>query len=248
MGMARLLAKGWMAFCLFAGAHALYSALTRGEQLPDAASLIGICTLLFAAMGLLFVGGYAVGSDHGHPPMRERMKPQHLFPGFNEIVFVFFVVMSFGVQVFFAPHYPQNDAVGALKAAIGFAVPGQRVLKSALQSCGLDDGRVFASAFTWFMAFIYIGSAMSHLKLTAGLIRLERDKRPEALGPNLLALLLGVASVVAFQFLYVGSAYRYVACSVYSGIAGAVLIGLAPLMLAYLIMAALANLRAAGTE
>ena len=60
MGMARLLAKGWMAFCLFAGAHALYSAMTRGEPLPDAASLIGICTFLFAAMGLLFVGGYAV--------------------------------------------------------------------------------------------------------------------------------------------------------------------------------------------
>ncbi len=248
MGMARLLAKGWVAFCLFAGAHALYSALTRGEALPDAASLIGICTFLFVAMGLLFVGGYAVGSDHGHPPLRERMKPQHLFPGFNEIVFVFFVLMSFAVQVFFAPHYLQNDAVNALKAATGFALPGQRAVQSALQGCGLDGGRVFASAFTWFLSFIYIGSAISHLKLTAGLIRLERDKRPEALGPDMLALLLGIASVVGFQFLYVGSAYRYVACNVYTGIAGAVLTGLAPLMLAYLVMAALANLRAAGTE
>jgi len=248
MGMARLLAKGWVAFCLFAGAHALYSALTRGQPLPDASLMVGICTFLFAAMGLLFVGGYAVGSDHGHPPLGERMKPRHLFPGFNEIVFVFFVVMSFAVQVFFAPHYLQTDAVDALKAAIGFAVPGQRALQDALQGCGLDGGRVFASAFTWFLAFIYVGSAITHLKLTAGLIRLERDKRPEALGPNLLALLLGVVSVIAFQFLYVGSAYRYLACNVYTGIAGTVLIGLAPLMLAYLVMAALANLRAAGTE
>ena len=56
-------------------------------------------------MGLLFAGGYAAGSDHGHPPFLERMKPQHLFPGFNEIVFVFFVTMSFAVQVFYAPQY-----------------------------------------------------------------------------------------------------------------------------------------------
>ena len=54
--------------------------------------------------------------------------------------------------------------------------------------------------------------------------------------------------MVAFQFLYVGSAYRFVSCGAYTETAGAVLIGLAPLMLAYLIMAALANLRATGTE
>jgi hypothetical protein len=248
MGMARLLAKGWVTFCLFAGAHALHAALARGVALADAASLIGICALLFAAMGLLFAGGYAAGSDHGHPPFLQRMKPHHLFPGFNEIVFVFFVAMSFAVQVFFAPQFMQGDAVNALKAAVAFAVPGQHALQDTLQTCGLDGGRIFASAFTWFLAFIYVGSAMSHLKLTAGLIRLERDRRPEALGPTLLALLLGVASVVGFQFLYVGSAYRFVPCGAYTETAGAVLIGLAPLMLAYLIMAALANLRATGPE
>jgi hypothetical protein len=244
MGMARLLAKGWVIFCLFAGAHALWSALGRGVPLPDAAALVGICTLLFAAMGILFAGGYAAGSDHGHPLFR----PHHLLPGFNEIVFVFFAAMSFGVQVFYAPQHLSGDVVDALKAAMGFVVPGQRVLQAALQTCKLDDGRMFASAFAWFLAFIFVGSAISHLKLTAGLIRLERDRRPEALGPTLLALLLGVGSVVGFQFLYVGSAYRAVPCAVYTTTGGAVLIGLAPLMLAYLITAALANLRATSPE
>jgi hypothetical protein len=246
--MARLLAKGWVAFCLFAGAHALNATIARGEAPEDAASLIGICTLLFAAMGLLFAGGYAAGSDHGHPPFLQRLIPRHLFPGFNEIVFVFFAAMSFAVQVFYAPLHLQDDTVEALKKAMAFAVPGQHVLQGALQACGLDGGRILASAFAWFLAFIFVGSAMSHLKLTAGLIRLERDRRPEALGPTLLALLLGIASVVAFQFLYVGSAYKLVGCPVYTDTAGAVLIGLAPLSLAYLIMAALANLRAISPE
>ena len=67
MGMARLLAKGWVVFCLFAGAHALMFALGRGVPPLDAAKTIAVCTLLFAAMGLLFVGGYAAATDHGHP-------------------------------------------------------------------------------------------------------------------------------------------------------------------------------------
>src|SRR5215475_4376970 len=122
MGMARLLAKGWVAFCLFAGAHALQATLARGVPWPDAASMIGICTLLFTAMGLLFAGGYAAGSDHGNP--LQRLLPSHLFPGFNEIVFVFFAVMSFAVQVVYAPLHLSDDTVDALKAAIAFAVPG----------------------------------------------------------------------------------------------------------------------------
>ena len=38
MGIARLLAKGWIVFCLFAGAHALRIALVSG--LPLASSLL----------------------------------------------------------------------------------------------------------------------------------------------------------------------------------------------------------------
>ena len=46
---------------------------------------------------------------------------------------------------------------------------------------------LFAAAFTWLLAIIYLGSAVSRLKLTAGLMRLERAKRPEILGPTVRA-------------------------------------------------------------
>ena len=248
MGMARLLAKGWAVFCVFAGAHALVFALERGTELPEAVRTIAVCTLLFAAMGLLFVGGYAAATDHGHPAIAGGLKPRHFVPGFNEFTFVFFAALSFANQIWFAPQFMQNGAVDALKAAIYFAVPGQRALDMALAQNALDGGRVFAAAFAWLLGAIFLASATSRLRLAAGLIRLERSKRPEALGPSTLALLLGALSVVGIQFLFVGTAFKFLPGSIYTEIAGEVLIGLGPLMLAYLIFAALANLLATGPE
>jgi hypothetical protein len=46
----------------------------------------------------------------------------------------------------------------------------------------------------------------------------------------------------------VGSAYPWLPCNAFTDISGAVLIGLAPLMLAYLIVAALASLLASSPE
>ena len=43
MGAARLLAKGWIAFCLFAGAHALHRALAAYVPIDQAAASIGVC-------------------------------------------------------------------------------------------------------------------------------------------------------------------------------------------------------------
>jgi hypothetical protein len=247
MGMARLLAKGWVAVCLFAGAHALRFALAH-TPLDQALAGIGVSTLLFIAMGLLFIGGYAVATDHSSASLIERFKPHHLLPAFNELVFAAFVALSFADQVAFAPQYMQNPAVDAIKAAIGFAVPGQRTLESALIPCGLDGGRIFASAFAWLLAAIYLASAVSRIRLAAGLVRLERVKRPEALGAGPLAFLLGLLAVIGIQFLYVGSAFQFLPCSAYTEISGALIVGLAPLMLAYLIVAALTNLLASGPE
>ena len=64
MGIARLFAKGWIIFCLFAGAHALRLALLQGRPLDSSLPGIGICALLFMAMGLLFVGGFGVSAGH----------------------------------------------------------------------------------------------------------------------------------------------------------------------------------------
>ena len=64
MGIARLLAKGWIIFCLFAGAHALRLALLQGMPLDSSLLGIGICALLFTAMGLLFIGGFGVSAAH----------------------------------------------------------------------------------------------------------------------------------------------------------------------------------------
>ena len=239
--MARLLAKGWVVFCLFAGAHALNFALSGDASL---ARRIVVCAALFVAMGLLFVGGYAAATDHGH---LRRLKPAQFVPSFDGLVFVAFLVLSFADQVVFAPELMQNPIANALKSAIFFAVPGQRALEASL-SCGLDGGRVFAASFTWLLAIVYLASAASRVRLAAGLIRIERAKRPEALGPTVLAFLLGIAAVIAIQLLYVGSAFAFLPCSAYTEITGALLIGLAPLMLAYLIVAALANLLATSPE
>jgi hypothetical protein len=246
--MARLLAKGWAAFCVFAGAHALMFALGRGVLPLDAAKTISLCTLPFAAMGLLFVGGYAAATDHGHPSIAGRMQARHFVPGFNDMVFVLFAALSFANQVWFAPQFMQNGAVDALKSAIYFAVPGQRALDAALEPHGIDGGRLFASAFAWLLAIIFLASAVSRLRLAAGIIRLERAQRPEALGGATLALLLGLLSVTGIQFLFVGTAFTFLPGSVYTEIPGTVLIGLGPLALAYLIFAALANLFATGPE
>ena len=252
MGIARLLAKAWVVFCVFAGAHALRIALASGMPLPSSAFAISICVILFAAMGLLFAGGFGVaggpiGTDKTGP-LLARLKPAHLVPGFNEIVFVIFVVLSFVNQAIFAPQTVGAGASNALESAIYFAVPGQRALAYSLTLCSMDGGRLFAASFTWLLAVIYLGSAASRLKLAAGIMRLERTARPEILGPTLRAFLLGVAAVVGIQFLFVGSAYPWFQCSAYTDITGALLIGLFPLMLAYLIVAALASLMAASPE
>jgi hypothetical protein len=117
-------------------------------------------------------------------------------------------------------------------------------MADTLASCSLDGGRIFASAFTWFLAFVFLGSALSHLKLSAGIIRLERVARPTALGPAMRAFALGFASIVGVQTLFVGTAYGFLPCSAFAGLPGALIIGLAPLMLSYLIFAALASLLA----
>ncbi|HKY17554.1 MAG TPA: hypothetical protein VJL82_01380 [Rhizomicrobium sp.] len=249
MGIARLLAKGWIIFCLFAGAHALNFALLQGRPLWEALPGIGICALLFVAMGLLFVGGFGVSAGHfSGRAWSQTFRLHHLIPGFNEGVFALFVLLSFLFQAFLAPANIERDAATALERAIYFVVPGQRALVSALQACTMDGGRVFAAAFTWLLAIIYFASAASRLKLQAGLIRLEAGDRPQILGPTLRAFLFGIVGVVSLQFLFVGSAYPWLPCSAFTDVTGAVLIGLAPLMLAYLILAALASLMASAPE
>jgi hypothetical protein len=247
MGIARLLAKGWIVFCLFAGAHALRFSLLQGLPLESSLPAIGICALLFIAMGLLFVGGFGASAGHGTPWL-QRFQPHHLIPGFNEAVFLLFVVLSFLNQAFVAPANIDRAAAAALQNAIYFVVPGQRALVASLDACTMDGGRVFAAAFAWLLAIIYLASTASRLKLQAGLIRLEAGGGPQALGPTLRAFLFGIVAVVGIQFLFVGSAYPWLNCSAFADITGALLIGLAPLMLAYLIVAALASLLASAPE
>lgn len=248
MGIARLLAKGWIVFCLFAAAHALRLELLAGLPLAGALTTLSICAGLFIAMGVLFVGGFGASAVHSHAPLLARLKPHHLIPGFNEAVFVVFVILSFLNQALVAPVVINRGGAGALENAIYFLVPGQRALVSALEACTMDGGRVYAAAFTWLLAIIYLASAASRLKLAAGLIRLEQGDRPQLLGPTLRAFLFGVVAVVGIQFLCVGSAYPWLNCSAFADITGALLIGLAPLMLAYLIVAALASLLASSPE
>ena len=127
-------------------------------------------------------------------------------------------------------------------------MPGQRALVDALGSCGLDGGRIFASAITWLLAVVFLCSSLSRLKHEARILRLERAIRRDALGPAALALLAGIVAVVGLQLLFVGSAFAFLPCSAYADLSGALLIGLAPLLLAYVILAALATALASGKE
>jgi hypothetical protein len=248
MGIARLLAKSWIIFCLFAGAHAVHIAILSGLPLESALPDIAICVALFGAMGLLFAGGFGVSAGLPKTPFWARMGFRHFVPGFNEVVFLAFVCLSFVNQIWFAPRHLGGNAVLPLEQAIYFVVPGQRALVSILDICSLDGGRIFASAFSWTLAVIYLASACSRLKLQAGIIRLERNTRPEGLAPAVRAFCLGLVAVVGVQLLFVGSAYPWFNCSAFADIAGALLIGLAPLMLAYLVVAALATLLASSPE
>jgi hypothetical protein len=244
MGMARLLAKSWIVFCLFAGAHSLRLALVELSP-AEALQSAGVCAALFLAMGLLFIGGYAAATAHGVDAA--EWKAERFIPAFGDVVFFAFVGLSFANQVAFAPDYMEGPAIDAVKAAMHALVPGERAFEETLD-CGLDGGRVFASCFAWLLAFIYLASSASRLRLTAGLIRLERARKPEPLGAQAAAFMLGAIAIVGLQLLFVGSIFIYVPCGAYAELGGAVLIGLGPLMLAYAIVAALANLLAMSPE
>jgi hypothetical protein len=248
MGVARLLARGWAAFCLYAAALALHRSLGGGAPVPEVLRQIGVCAALFGAVGLLFVAGYGLSAGLAGPVSLSRLKPTHFMPGFNELVFVAFALTMLYVQIGFAPTHPQGVAFDALKGAIRFGVFGQRGLEDALTLCGADGGRVLTSAVSWTLTFIFLGSALSRIRLAAGIVRLERKARPEALGPQALALLLGFAAVAGFQFLYIGTAFKLLPCFAYSSIGGDVLIGMGPLALAYLCEAALTNLLALNPD
>jgi hypothetical protein len=248
MGVARLLAKGWVLVCLFAGAHAVTLVLVSGADPLDALPSLIACVVLFLAMGLLFVDGYGASAGQSGVPLIRRFKPLLFVPGFNDIVFLVFVCLSFVNQIVFAPANLSGTVIDGFESAVYFAVPGQRALVDALGSCGLDGGRVFASAITWLLAVVFLCSSLSRLKHEARILRLERALRPDALGPRAVAIMLGIAAVIGLQLLFVGSASAFLPCSAYADLSGALLIGLAPLLLAYVILAALATALAIGRE
>jgi hypothetical protein len=246
MGAARLLAKGWIVFCIYVGGLALGRCVTSGVPFGTAAGPIVVCVLLFGAMGVLFIAGYGLSAGHVRPLLPGRLSVAGMLPGFNELVFIAFTLIVFGVQTFYAPARHTGAAVDAVEGAIRFAVVGQTSLEDVLVSCNFEGGRLLVAALSWLLALIYLGSVLSRIRLAAGIVRLERKQRPEALGAQPLALILGVAAVIGIQLLYMGSAYGLLSCGALGGLWGDAIIGLGPLMLSYLVAAALTNLLALG--
>jgi hypothetical protein len=244
MGAARLLAKLWVAFCLFAGAHAVLHQISQHVPPVQAFGIVAVCVFLFGAMGLLFIGGY--GASSGVTRFIHLASTQFA-PGFNELVFIAFAIAIFLVQAVYAPAHASSPLLNALDGALRL-LPGQNALEHSLAACSLDEGRNFASAFSWLLSFVFLGSALSRIRLAAGLVRLERKSRHEALGDMPLAFATGLVAVVGIQLLFIGTLYSLLPCTAYASLAGAVLIGLGPLMLAYLIVAALTNTLALNPE
>jgi len=245
------LAKFWLLTCLFAGAHSLRYAVQAGGDPQEAGTQVLVAVSLFAAMGLLFVGGYGVSKDAFHTRVaaffKVRRAPRTM-PLFNDLVFVVFVIASFAVQVWYAPSHVTGRLTDAVEGALYFAIPGHAVVVDRLGDCAIDGGRVFASSFAWLLAIVFAGSAISRIKQTSAAMRIDRALHPQSLSPTALAAVLGVTTVFAIQGLFVGSALSLVPCSVYAGLPGAMLIGFAPLAFAYLVYAALAALLASGSE
>jgi hypothetical protein len=244
MGVARLLAKVWIVLCLFTGGHALHQMMEAGQEPLDALAHTGVSVLLFMAMGLLFVVGYGIS----RPGVTAQFKPAHLLPHFTDIVFALFVALSFLNQIAVAPLNVTGNLSDQLEGAMALVIPAQRGLLYALDPCTLDGGRLFASAVAWILAFVLFGSSISRLKLAAGLLRLERNRSPEPLGPGVVALLLGTLSIAGIQLLFVGEIYNFTPCVFFTTVPGEVLIGVGPLVLAYVVLAALTALLATGTE
>jgi len=246
MGAARLLAKAWLVFCIFAGAYEAEQMFARGTAVSQFIAPIGVCVLLFGAMGLLFIVGYGASGTHG--TLLSRLKPDHWMPGFNGLVFLTFAVLIFVVQTSYLPQHVSGGILSALEASVHFAIPGQRALEARLDACTLDGGRVTASALSWLLACIFLGSALSRVRLAAGIVRLERQQRPSAIGPASLTLLLGIFAVIGIQFLLLGTIFTIIPCDMLVDLPGELLIGLGPLMLAYLIVAAVTDLLSLGPE
>ena len=158
MGAARLLAKAWVVFCVFAGAYAAQHQLASGLAVPALAP-IGVCIALFGAMGLLFIGGYGISGTSGS--FVARVKLDRWLPGFNGLVFFTFAIIIFIMQTTYLPQNVMGGVISALDASVHFAIPGQRALEARLDECTLDGGRVVASALSWLLAFIFLGSALS---------------------------------------------------------------------------------------
>jgi len=246
MGIARLLAKGWTVFCVFAAAHALRLSVGAETASVHAIWAIAISAALFVAMGLLFVAGYAAAGEHDFHVV-SQLKPAHFLPSFDDAAFFGFAVLSYLMQVFVAQNVTANPAAHGLRAAIHFAVPGQRALEAAF-FCGVNGGQLLAAAFAWLLAIVYAASAGPRVRLSAGLLRIERARNSELLSPAASAAVLGTLALAGFQLLYVGTGFALLPCSAYQEVSGALLIGLAPLMLAYVIVAAAVNLIAVGPE
>lgn len=244
MGAARLLAKLWIVFCLFAGAHAIMRQIAAQVPPTQALAAAIVCVFLFGAMGLLFIGGY--GASSGFTRFL-HVASTNFAPGFNELVFIAFAIAIFLMQVGYAPTHPFSPLLNALDSAMRF-LPGERALEDSLSVCALRGGNDLTSAFSWLLSFIYLGSALSRIRLGAGLVRLERKAQHETLGDLPLAIATSLVAVVGIQLLVIGSLYGMLPCSVYASVAGAVLIGLGPLVLAYLIIAALTNTLAMSPE
>jgi hypothetical protein len=98
------------------------------------------------------------------------------------------------------------------------------------------------------LAVIFLGSGLSRVRLAAGIVRLERQRRPDAIGPASLTLLLGIFAVIAIQFLFLGTVFTILPCDMLVDLPGELLIGLGPLMLAYLIVVAITDLLSLGPE
>lgn len=251
MGVSRLLAKVWVVTCLFAGAHALRYALLDGfDPWPDVLQ-VTVAISLFAAMGLLFAGGYGVSRNAFHfrsTAVFKADKSQKSMPLFNDAVFVLFAAISFANQVWYAPQHLSGKITDAVEGALYFAIPGHAVVVERLGECAVDGGRVFSSSVTWLLALVFAASAVSRLKPAAEAIRIDRMLHPQSLSPSGLAGVLGIVAVLGIQCLFVGSPLELLPCSEFFGLSGALVIGLAPLVFAYVVYAALAALLASGAE
>ena len=211
MGVARLLAKGWVVFCLFAGGYALHDAVGAGTAFLRRPARHSHQRRSVRRHGAAVHRRLCGGVERRWRVAHWRVSsPRHVLPGFNELVFIGFALAIFVMQTLYLAGSRPGRVLGALQAAIAFAVPGQGQLAySARRLRARRRARVRGRLRAGCSPSSFWARRSRASVSPPASCGWSASSVPKRSGPTGLALVLGLAAVIGIQLLYIGSLYPH---------------------------------------